>query len=72
MTSTLEEARSVAKEFMKVVPNLSIKEWARTEPYTDPDEPLATPVSESMTSTLPRPDCFMGPGGAAVSTDNLN
>ncbi len=38
MTSTLEEARSEAEEFMKVVPNFSIKEWARTEPYTDPDE----------------------------------
>ena len=23
---------------MKVVPNFSIKEWAKTEPYTDPDE----------------------------------
>ena len=34
----LEEARSEAEEFMKIVPNFSIKEWARTEPYTDPKE----------------------------------
>ncbi len=34
----LEEAHSAAEEFMKVVPNFSIKEWARTEPYTDPNE----------------------------------
>ena len=33
-----EEARSEADEFMKVVPSFSIKEWARTEPYTDPNE----------------------------------
>ncbi len=38
MTSTLEEARSEAEEFMKVAPSFSIKEWARTEPYTDPNE----------------------------------
>ena len=34
----LDEARHEAEEFMKVVPNFSIKEWARTEPYTDPNE----------------------------------
>ncbi len=34
----LDEARHEAEEFMKVVPNFSIKEWARTEPYTDPSE----------------------------------
>ncbi len=34
----LEEARSEAEEFMKVAPSFSIKEWARTEPYTDPNE----------------------------------
>ena len=34
--------------------------------------PRATPVNESMTWTGPRPDCFMGPGGAAVPTDSLN
>ena len=34
----LDEARSEAEEFMKVFPNFSIKEWARTEPYTDPNE----------------------------------
>ncbi len=32
------EARYEAEEFMKVVPNFSIKECARTEPYTDPNE----------------------------------
>jgi len=36
--SRLDEARHEAEEFMKVVPNFSIKEWARTEPYTDPNE----------------------------------
>ncbi len=34
----LEEACSEAQEFMKAVPNFSIKEWARTELYTDPKE----------------------------------
>ncbi len=34
----LDEARDEAEEFMKVVPNFSIKEWARTELYTDPNE----------------------------------
>ncbi len=34
--------------------------------------PLATPVNQSMPWTGPRPDCFMGPGGAAVWTDNLD
>ena len=34
----LDEARSEAKEFLKSVPNFSIKEWASTEPYTDPGE----------------------------------
>ncbi|MCH8113051.1 MAG: tetratricopeptide repeat protein [Proteobacteria bacterium] len=34
----LDEARSEAEEFMKITPNFSIKEWARTEPYTDPNE----------------------------------
>ena len=34
----LDEARSEAEEFMKVIPNFSINEWARTEPHTDPDE----------------------------------
>jgi len=34
----LNEARSVAEEFMKVNPGFSIREWARTEPYTDPNE----------------------------------
>ncbi len=34
----LDEARSEADELMKVVPNFSINEWARTEPHTDPDE----------------------------------
>jgi len=28
----------MAQEFMKAVPNFSIKEWARTELYTDPNE----------------------------------
>ncbi len=34
----LEEACSEAQEFLKAVPNFSIKEWARTELYTDPNE----------------------------------
>ncbi len=34
----LDEARYTAKEYMKVIPNFSITEWARTEPYTDPNE----------------------------------
>ena len=34
----LDEARSEAEEFLRVNPSFSIKEWARTEPYTDPDE----------------------------------
>ncbi len=34
----LEEARSEAEAFMKAVPNFSIKEWARTEHFTDPNE----------------------------------
>ena len=34
----LDEARSEAEEFMKVTPSFSIREWARTEPYTDPNE----------------------------------
>ena len=34
----LDEARSEAEEFMKVIPSFSINEWARTEPYTGPDE----------------------------------
>ena len=25
-------------KFLKVIPNFSIHEWARTEPYTGPDE----------------------------------
>ena len=33
----LEEARSEAEEFMKIVPNFSITEWTKTEPYTDPN-----------------------------------
>jgi tetratricopeptide (TPR) repeat protein len=33
----LDEARHEAEEFMKVVPNFSIKEWARTEHNTDPN-----------------------------------
>jgi len=34
----LDEARAEAEEFLKVNPGFSIKEWARTEPFTDPDE----------------------------------
>ena len=34
----LDEARHKAEEFMKLVPNFSIREWAKTEPYTDPSE----------------------------------
>ena len=34
----LDEAHYEAEEFMKVFPNFSIKDWARTEPYTDPNE----------------------------------
>ncbi len=34
----LDEARNEAKEYMKVIPNFSINEWARTEPYANPNE----------------------------------
>ncbi len=34
----LDEARNEAEEFMKVAPNFSIKEWAKMEPYTDPND----------------------------------
>ena len=34
----LDEAHSTAEEYMKVNPKFSIREWARTEPYTDPGE----------------------------------
>jgi len=34
----LEKAQDEAKGFMKVFPDFSTTEWARTEPYTDPDE----------------------------------
>ncbi len=34
----LDEARSEAEEFLKANPSFSIREWARTEPYTDPNE----------------------------------
>ena len=34
----LDEARFEAKEFLKGIPTFSIKEWASTEPYTDPGE----------------------------------
>jgi tetratricopeptide (TPR) repeat protein len=34
----LNEARFEAEEFMKVNPQFSISEWARTEPYTDVKE----------------------------------
>ena len=34
----LDEARHKAEEFMKLVPNFSIREWAKTESYTDPSE----------------------------------
>ncbi len=34
----LDEGRHKAEEFMKLVPNFSIREWAKTEPYTDPSE----------------------------------
>jgi len=34
----LEEARIEAGEFMKLVPDFSIAQWARTEYYSDPDE----------------------------------
>lgn len=34
----LDEAHYEAEEFMKSFPNFSIKEWSRTEPYTDPNE----------------------------------
>lgn len=33
----LDEARFEAEELIKITPNFSITEWARTEPYTDPD-----------------------------------
>ncbi|MDJ0958595.1 MAG: tetratricopeptide repeat protein [Arenicellales bacterium] len=48
----LEEARAEAEEFMKVVPNFSIKEWAKTEPYTDPNE-LARYVDGLRKAGLP-------------------
>jgi len=34
----LDEARFEAEEFLKDNPDFSIGEWARTEPYTDPEE----------------------------------
>ena len=34
----LDHAQNEAEEFLKVFPHFSIKEWARTEPYTDPNE----------------------------------
>ena len=34
----LDEAHYEAQEFLKAVPNFSIKEWARQEPFIDPDE----------------------------------
>ncbi|MDA9981380.1 tetratricopeptide repeat protein [Gammaproteobacteria bacterium] len=34
----LEEARAEAKEYLKVTPNFSIAVWAKSEPYTDPNE----------------------------------
>jgi TolB-like protein/Tfp pilus assembly protein PilF len=34
----LDKARSEAEEFLKANPGFSIGEWARTEPYTDPNE----------------------------------
>jgi TolB-like protein/Tfp pilus assembly protein PilF len=34
----LDKARSAAEEFLKANPGFSIGEWARTEPYTDPNE----------------------------------
>ena len=34
----LEEARSVGKELTKIAPNFSISEWAKTQPYTEPNE----------------------------------
>jgi len=33
-----EEARAEAEEFMKINPSFSISAWARTEPYSDPNE----------------------------------
>jgi len=34
----LDAACSEAQEFMKVTPSFSIREWAKTEPYADPNE----------------------------------
>lgn len=34
----LEEARAEAKEYLKITPNFSIAVWAKSEPYTDPNE----------------------------------
>jgi adenylate cyclase len=34
----LEEAHYEARQYMKVFPDFSIREWARTEPYVDPKE----------------------------------
>lgn len=34
----LEDARYEADEFMKIVPNFSIKDWLKTEPYSDPKD----------------------------------
>jgi len=33
-----DAARSEVQEFMKLAPSFSIREWAKTEPYTDPNE----------------------------------
>ena len=48
----LEDARFEAREFLKIVPNFSIKDWARTEPYTDPNE-LARYVDGLRKAGLP-------------------
>lgn len=34
----LDEAHSEAAEFIKIAPSFSIGEWAKTEPYTEPNE----------------------------------
>jgi len=49
----LDEAHAAAGEFMQVNPNFSIEEWARTEPYTDPDE-LQRYVSGLRKAGLPQ------------------
>jgi TolB-like protein/Flp pilus assembly protein TadD len=48
----IDEARSEADEFMNANPRFSIREWARTEPYIDPNE-LQRYVSGLRTAGLP-------------------